>query len=98
MRTRRAIVSLTKEQPFVCTCGGVRNEVVNGNCSDLFGVGEAASRQTVGSPFGNPDFAELCDKSLRYIKETRNSNVVPLGTLRFGVCRHRALLMKVILS
>lgn len=87
MRTRRAIVSLTKEQPFVCTCGGVRNEVVNGNCSEHFGV---------GSPFGGSDFTELCDKSLRFIKERHNSNIVPLGTLRFGVCRHRALLMKVI--
>ncbi|KAG9451766.1 hypothetical protein H6P81_004670 [Aristolochia fimbriata] len=37
---------------------------------------------------------DLCNKSLRFIKEARNSNIVPIGTLRFGVCRHRALLMK----
>ncbi|XP_068635778.1 uncharacterized protein [Aristolochia californica] len=38
--------------------------------------------------------SDLCNKSLRFIKEARNSNIVPIGTLRFGVCRHRALLMK----
>ncbi|KAJ4793509.1 Protein kinase superfamily protein [Rhynchospora pubera] len=95
LRTRRAIVSLTKEQPFICTCGGgLMNGVVNGNCSELSGVGEAAGRPRVGNPFGNPSFTELCDQSIRFIKERHNSNVVPLGTLRLGVCRHRALLMK----
>ncbi|CAH1426306.1 unnamed protein product [Lactuca virosa] len=40
------------------------------------------------------DTALLCEKSLQLIKARRNSIVVPIGTLQFGVCRHRSLLMK----
>ncbi|KAF9612438.1 hypothetical protein IFM89_000186 [Coptis chinensis] len=40
------------------------------------------------------NFIDLCEKSLCIIKQARNSNIVPIGTLRRGVCRHRAVLMK----
>ncbi|XP_009118659.3 uncharacterized protein LOC103843663 [Brassica rapa] len=40
------------------------------------------------------NFSDVCEKSLRSIKSKRNSVVVPLGKLQFGICRHRALLMK----
>ncbi|CAN7097083.1 unnamed protein product [Brassica rapa subsp. narinosa] len=45
---------------------------------------------------GNQDvnFSDVCERSLRSIKSKRNSVVVPLGKLQFGICRHRALLMK----
>ncbi|KAF9591591.1 hypothetical protein IFM89_004820 [Coptis chinensis] len=42
----------------------------------------------------NFDFNNLCEKSLRIIKQARNSSVGPIGTLQWGVCRHRAILMK----
>ena len=42
-------------------------------------------------------FSDLCNKSISFIKVRRNSIIVPIGALQFGVCRHRALLMKVIL-
>ncbi|KAF2616874.1 hypothetical protein F2Q68_00042807, partial [Brassica cretica] len=40
------------------------------------------------------NFSDVCETSLRSIKSKGNSIVVPLGKLQFGICRHRALLMK----
>ncbi|KAJ1293648.1 hypothetical protein BS78_01G084600 [Paspalum vaginatum] len=81
-RTRRAIVSLRKEQPFVCTCS-------SGNICDS---NEASKQTNILS--GHFDFTSLCNSSLHIIKERRNSGIVPIGSLQFGVCRHRAVLMK----
>ncbi|GJM96571.1 hypothetical protein PR202_ga13422 [Eleusine coracana subsp. coracana] len=81
-RTRRAIISLRKEQPFICTC-------YIGNVCDI----SEASKQT-SAPSGHFDFTGLCDRSIHIIKERRNSGIVPIGALQFGVCRHRAVLMK----
>ncbi|KQK13262.1 uncharacterized protein LOC100831591 [Brachypodium distachyon] len=80
--TRRAIVSLRKEQPFICTCSA-------GNMC----YSNESSKQ-INTPMGHFDFTGLCDKSIRIIKERRNSGIVPIGALQFGVCRHRAVLMK----
>ena len=84
-RTRRAIVSLRKEQPFVCTCSA-------GNMCDN---NEACKQSNTLS--GHCDFTDLCNRSIHIIKERRNSGIVPIGALQFGVCRHRAVLMKVVL-
>ncbi|XP_062212377.1 uncharacterized protein LOC133913285 [Phragmites australis] len=81
-RTRRAIVSLRKEQPFICTCSA-------GSMCDS----SEAFKQT-NTLSGHFDFTGLCDRSIHIIKERRNSGIVPIGALRFGVCRHRAVLMK----
>ncbi|PAN45079.1 hypothetical protein PAHAL_9G091400 [Panicum hallii] len=81
-RTRRAIVSLRKEQPFVCTCSA-------GNMCD----NNEASKQT-NTLSGHFDLTGLCNRSIHIIKERRNSGIVPIGALQFGVCRHRAVLMK----
>ncbi|XP_008777677.2 uncharacterized protein LOC103697568 isoform X1 [Phoenix dactylifera] len=83
MRTRRAIAGLNKQQPFVCTCSAANTYDNSGDTlKQMHGI------------LGSLNFNDLCEKSLRFIKETRNSNVVPIGILRFGVCRHRAVLMK----
>ena len=41
--------------------------------------------------------SKICEKSLHSIKERESSIIVPIGTVQFGVCRHRALLLKVII-
>ncbi|PIA64690.1 hypothetical protein AQUCO_00100266v1 [Aquilegia coerulea] len=69
------------QKPFVCTC-----QTGNGD--------SAPSSEQSLSTTENFDFLDLCEKSIRIIKQARNSNVVPIGTLRWGVCRHRAVLMK----
>lgn len=84
MRARRAIAGLNKQQPFVCTC----------SAANTFDHGETLKQ--MHGILCSLSFNDLCEKSLRFIKETRNSNIVPIGTLRFGVCRHRSVLMKVI--
>ncbi|VAI21772.1 unnamed protein product [Triticum turgidum subsp. durum] len=81
-RTRGAIVSLRKEQPFICTCSA-------GSMCDS----NEASKQA-STPPGHFNFTGLCDKSIHIIKERNNSGIVPIGALQFGVCRHRAVLMK----
>ncbi|KAJ4895253.1 Leucine-rich repeat protein kinase family protein [Raphanus sativus] len=83
-RTRKVALSGTNYQkPFVCTC-------VTGNQDDLAALNKQVSATTVQ----DVNFSDVCEKSLRSIKSKRNSIVVPLGKLQFGICRHRALLMK----
>lgn len=86
LKLRKAVVGSSKRQPFICTCWA-------GNVHDNEDIAKQASGMA-----GNFNFNELCENSLRLIKATRNSNIVPIGTLRFGVCRHRAVLMKVNIS
>ncbi|XP_010259155.1 PREDICTED: uncharacterized protein LOC104598673 [Nelumbo nucifera] len=80
-KARKSVSGSNYQKPFVCTCS-------SGNSDD--------NRTPIkhASATSDCNFIELCEKSLRFIKETRNSNIVPIGTLRFGVCRHRAVLMK----
>ncbi|XP_043692278.1 uncharacterized protein LOC122642764 [Telopea speciosissima] len=80
-KARKAVAGSNYQKPFVCTCR-------TGNHDD---GDEKSTKEILGS---ESDFIGLCEKSLRAIKEARSSNIVPIGTLRFGVCRHRAVLMK----
>ncbi|CAM8905480.1 unnamed protein product [Rhodiola kirilowii] len=79
--TQRNVFTPDYQKPFVCTCA-TGSTVCN------------RSNKRTSSTLEDVDFNVICEKSLRSIKRRRNSIVVPLGTLRFGVCRHRALLMK----
>lgn len=81
VRMRKTVSGSNYAKPFVCTCA----------------TGNHFDNKTISKEYGNVEtftFQDLCEKSLRFIKESRNSNIVPIGTLRFGVCRHRAVLMK----
>ncbi|KAF9607036.1 hypothetical protein IFM89_030809 [Coptis chinensis] len=81
VKARKAWSGSNYHKPFVCTCR-------TGN-----GVNGSSSEQNL-SMAESFNFVDLCEKSLRIIKQARNSNIVPIGTLRWGVCRHRAVLMK----
>lgn len=83
-RTRRAVSGSNHMKPFVCTCA-------SGVISDA-----SKPKQALDS-VADVIFYDVCEKSLHSIKERRNSIVVPIGSVQFGVCRHRALLMKVFL-
>ncbi|OMO85566.1 hypothetical protein COLO4_21575 [Corchorus olitorius] len=80
-RTRKAVSGSNYKKPFICTCS-------TGN-----GDNASAANKT-SDTVEDIVFSDLCERSLRSIKSRRNSIVVPIGTLQFGVCRHRALLMK----
>ncbi|POO02074.1 Serine/threonine protein kinase [Trema orientale] len=81
-RTRKAVSGSNYRKPFVCTCSTGNSKTVNTPTKPT-----AESVEDIG-------FSDICEKSLRAIKERRNSIIVPLGTINFGVCRHRALLVK----
>lgn len=41
-----------------------------------------------------PSLRALCEEAVRFVKLRRGSNVVPIGALPVGICRHRAILFK----
>ena len=84
-RTRKAVSGSNYNKPFICTCSTGNGDSASASNKPLDTVEDIV-------------FSELSERSLQSIKSRRNSIVVPLGTLQFGVCRHRALLMKVIFS
>uniref|UniRef100_A0A2P2K8G6 LRR-RLK n=1 Tax=Rhizophora mucronata TaxID=61149 RepID=A0A2P2K8G6_RHIMU len=81
-RTRKAVSGSNYQKPFVCTCS-------TGNSDSI-----AKLTKQILDTTEDIVLSDLCEKSLRSIKARRSSVVVPLGSLQFGVCRHRALLMK----
>ncbi|KAF2284293.1 hypothetical protein GH714_020277 [Hevea brasiliensis] len=80
-RTRKAVSGSNYSKPFVCTCSTGNDDGINAS-KNILGTSEDII------------FSDLCEKSLRSVKARRNSIIVPLGNLQFGICRHRALLMK----
>ncbi|KAF9604683.1 hypothetical protein IFM89_009119 [Coptis chinensis] len=85
MKIRKVWSSSNYRKPFVCTCR-TRN-----------GVNGSSSKQNL-SMAESFNFIDLCKKPLCIIKQARNSNIVSIGTLRWGVCWHRAVLMKSMLN
>lgn len=81
-RTRKNMSGLNYRKPFVCTCPTGNSESVSTSSKQILDTAEDIV------------FTDLCEKSLRSIKAKRNSIIIPIGTLQFGVCRHRALLLK----
>lgn len=81
-KARKDVSGSNYSKPFVCTCPT--------------GNDDTTSMVTKESPSILEDvlFLNLCEKTLHSIKSRQNSIVVPIGSLQFGVCRHRALLMK----
>ena len=82
-RVRKDVSGSNYRKPFVCTCATGNKEI------------EMVAPKKDSQAVDDVSFRDLCEKSLQTIKARRNSMVVPLGELQLGVCRHRALLMKV---
>ncbi|KAL1548638.1 hypothetical protein AAHA92_16845 [Salvia divinorum] len=81
-RARKSASGANHGKPFVCTCeAGMIFDTNKANKQRMDNVEESV-------------FLDICEKSLHLIKERRDSIIVPIGGLQFGVCRHRALLMK----
>jgi hypothetical protein len=79
VRTRKSVSGSNYTKPFVCSCA-------TGNSIDFLKDGSSTVDDIV--------LHEICDRSLRAVKAKRNSPIVPIGTLQYGVCRHRSLLFK----
>ncbi|BBM97151.1 hypothetical protein MPTK1_1g03380 [Marchantia polymorpha subsp. ruderalis] len=80
---RRAALGGTAGMPFVCSC----SSSVNGNL-----VNKVMEKSNAGAVL--PSVHMLCEGAVRFLKAQRGSNVLPIGSLSFGVCRHRAILFK----
>ncbi|KAL8188832.1 hypothetical protein R6Q57_029587 [Mikania cordata] len=81
-RARKSVSGYNYDKPFVCTCPtGNHNNILKSVKQNINSAEDAV-------------LLRLCEKSIQLVKASRNSIVVPIGTLQFGVCRHRALLMK----
>ncbi|KAL2651050.1 hypothetical protein R1flu_019178 [Riccia fluitans] len=81
--TRRAALGGTAGMPFVCSCSSSGN----GNPAR-----KLTERSTSGAVL--PSVHMLCESAVRFLKAQRGSNVLPIGSLSYGVCRHRAILLK----
>ncbi|XP_054821483.1 uncharacterized protein LOC129320211 isoform X1 [Prosopis cineraria] len=81
-RTRKSVSGSNYHKPFVCTCS-------TGSSSDV-----SASSKLVVNSAEDITLTNICEKSLESIKRRRSSIIVPIGSVQFGVCRHRALLLK----
>lgn len=84
-RMRKSVSGSNYNKPFVCTCS-------TGSSTSI-----SASPGPVVNTMEDIALSEISGKSLDYIKKGRNSIIVPIGCVQYGVCRHRALLFKVII-
>ncbi|GLT61542.1 hypothetical protein SLA2020_342410 [Shorea laevis] len=82
-KMRKTASGMNYSKPFVCTCSTGNSDTNNGSTSTKI-------LDTVEDII----FSDLCGSSLRSVKTKRNNIVVPIGALKHGVCRHRALLFK----
>lgn len=83
---RRAALGGTAGAAFVCSCGSS----ISSSSSNKYG--ETTTGLLPGAVL--PSVHMLCEGAVRYLKATWGSNVLPLGSLQYGVCRHRAILLK----
>ncbi|EPS63806.1 hypothetical protein M569_10977, partial [Genlisea aurea] len=81
-RTRISAAGSVDMKPFNCTC-------TTGIITDTSKANKLSSEHEDGVCI--PD---LCEKSLQSVKRRRKSVIVPIGDVKFGICRHRAVLMK----
>ncbi|CAK8575753.1 unnamed protein product [Lathyrus sativus] len=81
-RTRKSVSGSNYNKPFVCTCSTGSSTSIN------------AATEPVVNAIENIDLSKISEKSLDSIKKSRNSIIVPIGSVQYGVCRHRALLFK----
>lgn len=82
---RRAALGGRPGVPFVCSCSTSNYSISLTSSNDITSDSFQCTIPTVHM---------LCETSVRLLKNQRQSNVVPLGLLPYGVCRHRAILFK----
>ncbi|KAK7343622.1 hypothetical protein VNO77_12515 [Canavalia gladiata] len=81
-RTRKSVYGSNYNKPFVCTCSAGSS------------TGISASTEAVVNAVQDITLSKISEKSLDSIKKRRKSIIVPIGSVQYGVCRHRALLFK----
>jgi len=82
-RARKSVSGSNYNKPFVCTCSTGSSTSIN------------AATEPVVNAIEDINLSMISEKSLDSIKKRQNSIIVPIGSVQYGVCRHRALLFKV---
>lgn len=82
-KMRKTASGMNYNKPFVCTCS-----TGNGDTNS------SSTSAKISESVEDIILSDLCESALRSIKLRRSNVVVPIGDLQFGVCRHRALLLK----
>ncbi|KAG4998312.1 hypothetical protein JHK85_029751 [Glycine max] len=81
-RTRKSVSGSNYNKPFVCTCSA-------GSSTSI-----SSPTEPVANTIEDITLSKMSEKSLDSIKKRRNSIIIPIGSVQYGVCRHRALLFK----
>ena len=84
-RTRKSVSGSNYNKPFVCTCSA-------GSSTSI-----SSPTEPVANTIEDITLSKMSEKFLDCIKKRRNSIIIPIGSVQIGVCRHRALLFKVII-
>ena len=84
-RTRKSVSGSNYNKPFVCTCSA-------GSSTSI-----SSSTKPVANTIEDIALSRISEKCIDSIKRRRSSIIVPIGSVQYGVCRHRALLFKVII-
>ncbi|CAM6083672.1 unnamed protein product [Calypogeia fissa] len=80
---RRSALGGTAGMPFVCSCSSSNNVIHMNKLGD---------KSTSGAVLPSVDM--LCEGAVRFLKAQQGSNILPIGSFPYGVCRHRAILFK----
>jgi hypothetical protein len=81
---RRSALGGTRGMPFVCSCS---------SGSSGMHVNKLTEKSLSGAVLPSVDV--LCEGAVRFLKSQQQSNILPIGSFPYGVCRHRAILFKV---
>ena len=84
-RTRKSVSGSNYNKPFVCTCSA-------GSSTSI-----SSPTEPVANTIEDITLSKMSEKSLDSMKKRQNSIIIPIGSVQYGVCRHRALLFKVII-
>ncbi|XP_045819646.1 uncharacterized protein LOC123913087 [Trifolium pratense] len=81
-KTRKSVSGSNYNKPFVCTCSAGSSTSIN------------VANEPAVNTIEDIGLSKISEKNLDSIKKRRKSIIVPLGSVQYGVCRHRALLFK----
>eukprot|EP00256_Glycine_max_P028726 XP_003555353.1 ras guanine nucleotide exchange factor L isoform X2 [Glycine max] len=81
-RTRKSVSGSNYNKPFVCTCSA-------GSSTSI-----SSPTEPVANTIEDITLSKMSEKSLDSMKKRQNSIIIPIGSVQYGVCRHRALLFK----
>ncbi|XP_015941514.1 uncharacterized protein LOC107467022 isoform X1 [Arachis duranensis] len=81
-RTRKSVSGSNYNKPFVCTCSA-------GSSTSM-----TSSKKPAVNTIEDITLSRISEQCIDSIKKRRSSIIVPIGSVQYGVCRHRALLLK----